>query len=140
MNKEFYYCKYWEHIYFGEYEMCVSDIILSNDKKMAQIHIIIMKNGKVVRGISSLSLEKFENTIRELIRNGIDAKNNLLDKGTIKIWYYNMDDSQINSKDVPLRIAVTFTSCAEDIPVEIYNGFRRDIYDYLQGFLKGLVL
>lgn len=135
MNKELYYCKYWKHMYYFDYDICVSDIIYSNDKNIAQIHMVVMKKGKVVRGITSSSLNEFENIIRGFIRKQFSKKNNLLENGVVKIWYYNIDDSPVDSKDVPLRIAITFSNSGESIPVEEYVIFRQNICDYLLSFL-----
>lgn len=135
MKKEFYYCNYWEHIYYANYEMCVSDIICSNDNKMAQIHMIIMKNEKVVRGMSTSDLQEFECDIREIIRN-VYCENNEFDSGTVKIWYYNFDDSQINSQDIPLRIAVTFNTHKKELSSEEDNDLRNDLYDSLKKIVK----
>ena len=136
MNKELYYCKYWEHIYYFDYEMCISDIIYSDNKKMAQIHIIVMKEGRVVRGISGSTLGEFEEVVRELIRKRFNVKNNLLDGEVVKVWYYNIDDSQIDFNDIPLRIAITFANLEQTISIEEYDILRQNIYDSLKIFLN----
>lgn len=136
MKKELYYCKYWEHIYCFDYDICVSDIIYSEDRNMAQIHMIVMKRGKVVRGITGSSLSEFENIIREFIRKHLNKENDSLETGVVKIWYYNIDDSPIDSKDVPLRIAITFSGSVINISAEEYNTFRQNICEYLLSFLN----
>lgn len=135
MKKELYYCSYWEHIYYADYEMCVSDVIFSNDKKMAQIHLIVMKNKNVVRGISAADLEELECNIRMLIRN-VYPEENEFESGTVKIWYYNFDDSPINSHDIPLRIAVTFNMQKGEMAFEKNDNLRNNLYDLLKGFAK----
>ena len=86
MKKELYYCNYWEHMYYTDYELCVSDIIYSKDKKLAQIHMIVMKEGKVVRGMSATALKALECNIRELIRN-IYGANKMFENETVKICF-----------------------------------------------------
>lgn len=135
MNKELYYCKYWEHIYYLDYEMCVSDLIYSDNKKMAQIHIIVMKENQVVRGASGLPLNEFENVIRESIRKRFNKQKASVDREVVKIWYYNIDNTPIDPNDVPLRFAITFVNPNEYISAEEYNIFKQNIYSYLQIFL-----
>jgi len=130
MNKELYYCKQWKHIFCSGYEMCVSEIIYSNNKKMAQIHIIVMKEGMVVRGVSKSSLKGFEKGIRELIINRFNTDNGMPEEMPIKIWYYNIDDSGVDPNDIPLRIAVTFNN--PSVNIEDYSKIREEIYAHLK--------
>ena len=133
MNKELYYCKHWKHIFYSEYEVCVSEIIYSNNKKMAQIHIIVMKEGVVVRGISKSFLSGFEKDIRESIINRFNTDNGMLKEMPIKIWYYNLDDGRVDPNDIPLRIAVTFSNPSANI--EDYSKIREEIYVHLKSLV-----
>ena len=138
MDKDLYYCKYWEHIYYSDYEICVSDIIYSDNRDMAQIHIIVMKKGKIVRGITGSCLNEFENVIREFIRKHFNKENDSVENGVVKIWYYNIDDSPIDAKDVPLRIAITFSNLVDNISVGEYNVFRQNIYGVPQEIVNAI--
>jgi len=136
MKNKLYYCRYWEHELYSDYELCVSDVVYSDDKKMAQIHVIIMKNGEVVRGIASSMLREFESFLREYIRQEFGKRSGLRESEEVKIWYYNVDNRPINPNDIPLRIAITFVNSTENISTTEYNDIRRSIYDYLQKFLE----
>lgn len=92
MKKDLYYCKFWKHIKYKKYEICVSDIIFLENRTMAQLHMIIMRKGRVVREISSIKFNQFEENIRDYIRN--EFYNN----GMLKVWYFNIDDSPVNPK------------------------------------------
>lgn len=96
---------------------------------MAQLHMIIMRKGRVVRGISSIKLNQFEENIRDFIRN--EFYNN----GMIKVWYFNIDDSPINPKNIPLRIAVTFDIGDKDNNEIDNTSFKEKIYQYVKALL-----
>ena len=139
MNRELYYCKYWKHIFWKEYEICVSDIIYSERAKMAQIHIIIMKEGQVVRTISDLKLEDCENHIRTIIRDAFSNDAWFAEKDVIKIWYYNINDTPVEKSNIPLRMAITFTSHVKsDILIEKFNIIREKVYDCLYCYLSNV--
>ncbi len=77
---------------------------------MIQIHGIAIKNGKVVRGISTDDLKGFEEKVREYVRMFVDkgVTADFYDARTVKIWYYDPDNREFDTDDIPLRFAITF--------------------------------
>ena len=109
MDRELYCCSVWKHQLYKEYNVCVSDFV--ENKPFFQIHCVAFKNDKVVRGFRTSDLARFEDNIRRCVRRFINASGELPDEDealTVKIWYYNPDDSRIDTNDIPLRIAITF--------------------------------
>lgn len=113
MNERLYYCEDWKHQFYKDYEICVSDFVESRGSALLQIHCVVIRNNKVVRGFHSKDLLQFEKNIRAYIRAFIDRMGMCYperwEEGlTVKMWYYNPDDSDLNTSDIPLRIAITF--------------------------------
>lgn len=108
MDKGLYYCSNWEHQFYKEYDVCVSDFV--EHKDMIQIHGIAIKNGEVVRGFSTDDLRGFEEKVRVSVRMFIDKGGaaDFYDARTVKIWYYDPDNRDFNTDDIPLRFAITF--------------------------------
>lgn len=108
MNKELYYCSAWIHQNYKEYDVCVSDFV--EYKGMLQIHCIAMKNGEVVRGFTTSGLIAFEEKVRTYVRMFINkpGTDGYYDALTVKMWYYNPDDREFDTNDIPLRTAITF--------------------------------
>ena len=108
MDKELYYCANWKHQFYKEYDVCVSDFV--EHSGMIQIHGIAIKNGKVVRGFSADDLREFEEKVRTYVRIFINkgGADDFYDARTVKIWYYNPDDKEFNTDNIPLRFAITF--------------------------------
>ena len=108
MDKELYYCSNWKHQFYKGYDVCVSDFV--EHKGMIQIHGIAIKNGKVVRGFSTDDLREFEEKVRSYVRIFIDkgGTDGYYDARTVKIWYYNPDNRELSTDDIPLRFAITF--------------------------------
>lgn len=136
MEKKLYYCRYWEHVRFGEYEMCVSDIIFFKESKMAQIHILVTKNGRVVRTGVREPIYEFEDFVRQLVRNTIIKNDKATKDEAIKLWYYNIDESPIDIHDIPLRMVVTFVAGLKEYDIKEFENQKRTIYLYLQDVLK----
>lgn len=113
MDKKLYYCQYWKHQFYKKYRICVSDFV--EDKiggELLQIHCVVIRNYKVVRGFQTKDLFQFEKNIRDYIRAFIDRMGMRYPEReealTVKIWYYNPDGSDLKTRDIPLRIAITF--------------------------------
>ncbi len=86
--------------------------------------------------MSSDDLAELECEIRNIICK-THYENDDFDSGTVKIWYYNYDGSQINPCDIPLRMAVTFYSDKQAILLEKSSDLRNDLYDLLKKFVRG---
>ena len=114
MNERLYYCQDWKHQFYKDYDICVSDFVEDRSGgALLQIHCIAIRNNKVVRGFHTKDLLQFEKNIRAYIRTFIDRMGmRYPERGaeslTIKMWYYNPDGSDLNTSDIPLRIAITF--------------------------------
>ena len=111
MNKDLYYCSAWKHQFYNNYDICVSDLIQYGG--LLQIHCIATLNNEVVCGFSRKDLSSFEKNIRAHVRKFIEKMETEYIKQankdyTVKIWYYNLNDEDLNTKDIPLRIAITF--------------------------------
>ena len=108
MDKELYYCSNWEHQFYKEYDVCISDFV--EHMGMIQIHGIAIKSGNVVRGFSTDDLGEFEENVRTYVRLFIDkcGADDYYDARTVKIWYYNPDNRELDTCDIPLRFAITF--------------------------------
>lgn len=113
MNNSLYYCQDWKHQFYKEYDICVSDFVEDRSGGgLLQIHCVVIHNNKVVRGFHTKDLLQFEKNIRAYIRAFIDRMGMRSPEGeetfTVKMWYYNPDGSDLNTNDIPLRIAITF--------------------------------
>lgn len=114
MNKDLYYCQQWKHQFYKDYDICVSDFVENRvGGALLQIHCVVIHNNEVVRGFREKDLFRFEENIRAHIRAFIDKMGMVYperadEELTVKMWYYNPDGSNLNTSDIPLRIAITF--------------------------------
>lgn len=113
MNKGLYYCQDWKHQFYKDYDICVSDFVADRSGgALLQIHCVVIHNNKVVRGFHTKDLLQFEKNVRAYIRAFINKMGMQYPEReetlTVKIWYYNPDDTDLNTSDIPLRIAITF--------------------------------
>ena len=137
MNENLYYCREWKHKFYKEFDICVSDFAENirnrNGGGLLQIHCVVIHNNKVVRGLCTKDLSQFEKNVRMCVRMFIDTIGtdiNYYDYDEVRIWYYNSDDREFDTNDIPLRLAITFHRPTklngnekeiEELKVLIYN-------------------
>lgn len=110
MSKDLYYCQQWKHRFYKDYDICVSDFVENEvGGALLQIHCVVIHNNEVVR---VKDLFQFEHNIRVHIRAFIDRMGMVYpgrdEARDVRLWYYNLDGSNLNTNDIPLRIAITF--------------------------------
>lgn len=136
MNRKLYYCEMWEHKKIENYEICVSNIIYSNDKSMAQIHMLIMQECMVIHSKRDV-VYYYENEIQKIIRNNLTWKENATEQGVIKIWYFNEDNSPVESFDIPMRITITMMNISVINP-QLEQKMKRELEELLEKFVYDL--
>lgn len=106
MDSKLYYCQYWHPICNERYEITISDIIYSQEKKYFQIHCIIIQNDHVLRS-KELEVSLFETKIKDYFFTKLNWEKGTINKDIIKIWYFNEDDSPVKSNNIPMRFCIT---------------------------------
>ena len=57
MNNGLYFCQDWKHQCYKDYDICVSDFVADrNGCELLQIHCVVIRNNKVVRGFHTKDL------------------------------------------------------------------------------------
>lgn len=106
MDSKLYYCQYWQPIFDERYEITISDIIYSQEKKYFQIHGIILLNNHVVRS-KKLEVSLFEKKIKHYFLSKLNWEKDSINKDIIKIWYFNEDNTPIIANNIPMRFSIT---------------------------------
>ncbi len=97
MNENLYYCKDWKHQSYKDYDICVSDFLVTRNNKVVHCNI--------------KDVLEFEINVRHHVRTYMNKMGMTQPERdetfTVKMWYYTPDGSAFK-KDIPLRIAITF--------------------------------
>ena len=131
MENNLYYCKYWKPINYNSYEIVISDIIYSQEKKYFQIHGIVSKEGNVLR-VPKKVIDTLETKIKLFVLPKIEWSITSINKNILKFWYYNKDDSAIDINQIPLRFTITA------LDISAYN-FSSDFKEKLFFILKDVL-
>ena len=110
MKADFFYCEYWDFKSIThmnrDFNYCVSPIIYGNEENtLLQVHCLIKKNNKVL-------ICSKENMLENWLKNSISSMNiwnkNNLDRNVVKIWYYDIDEYNIDlEKELLMRFSIT---------------------------------
>ena len=137
MTEELYYCRDWVHRQYKGCELCVAELV--ENIGLVQIHCLAMRDGKVMRGYRASDLYDFEHNVRALVRafikeNGMRYPERKDETLTVKIWWYEPDGSEIVTKDICFRTAITFYR-PEKIDSKSAEGLIEQLYGELYKFI-----
>ena len=137
MREDLYYCRDWEHRQYQGYELCVSELIEHHG--LVQVHCLIMRDGKVLRGYRASDLHDFGSDVRKLVRafileNGMRYPERKDEGLTVKVWWYTPDESGIDTQDICFRTAITFYR-PEKIDSKSAERLIEQLYDELYKFI-----
>ena len=141
MREDLYYCKDWAHRQYKNCELCVSELIENGG--LVQIHCLAMRDGKVLRGYRASDMYDFEHGAREHVRafikeNGMRCPERKDEGLTVKIWWYEPDESKIDTQDICFRTAITFYR-PEKIDTQSAESLIEQLYGELYKFIdKGM--